>query len=374
MKIIFLFLIAFLFLSVIAGAQEKSTPPAALQWRNIRDFGVEGKGWSETKHFYDRLPAKAETVVRAPVWRLSQNSAGISVRFVTDADSIWARWTLRSPTLAMSHMPATGVSGLDLYVKDAGKWHWLGVGKPEKSSINEQKLIANLKPEKREYLLYLPLYNGVESVEVGVPEKAFIEKAPAASPENTRPIVFYGTSIVQGAVASRPGMTYPSILSRRLNKPAINLGFSGNGRAETEMANLVAEIDAAVYVVDCLPNLSNRQEVEERVPGFLRILREKHPSTPIVLVENIVYADTPFEEIRNQRYREKNEALRRIYQNLIKSGFKRLYYVAGDKMLGFDSDATVDGTHPTDLGFFRIADVLEPFIKNALKSRKETNK
>jgi lysophospholipase L1-like esterase len=271
-------------------------------------------------------------------------------------------------------MPATGVSGLDLYVKDAGKWHWLGVGKPEKSSVNEQKLIANLKPEKREYLLYLPLYNGVESVEVGVPEKAFIEKAPAASPENTRPIVFYGTSIVQGAVASRPGMTYPSILSRRLNKPAINLGFSGNGRAETEMANLVAEIDAAVYVVDCLPNLSNRQEVEERVPGFLRILREKHPSTPIVLVENIVYADTPFEEIRNQRYREKNEALRRIYQNLIKSGFKRLYYVAGDKMLGFDSDATVDGTHPTDLGFFRIADVLEPFIKNALKSRKETNK
>lgn len=350
---------------LFAKAQEKPNEPI-LRWQNLRDFGVEGKGWTDTKNFYDRLPARAEKIVREPVWRLSQNSAGMSVRFVTDSDAIYARWTLRSPSLQMSHMPATGVSGLDLYVKENGRWRWLAVGIPDKFPTSEKKLITNIALQKREYQLYLPLYNGIESIEIGVPEKFTVEKSAT---DNSKPIVFYGTSIVQGAVASHTGMAYPSILGRRLNVPTINLGFSGNGRMEAEVAELLTEIDAAVFVVDCLPNLSTGAEVEERTPKVVEILRRKHPNTPIILVENLIYPDSILEQTKRKKYLEKNETLRRVYQNLLKSGVKRLYYVRADNLIGTDGDATVDGVHPTDLGFVRIADVLEPVLQRALKNR-----
>lgn len=358
-----------LFLISVAGAQQTASAQPVLRWHDAKDFGIEGKGWTDTKNFYDRLPAKAETIVRQPIWKLSQHSAGMSVRFVTDADAIYARWKLRLPALALAHMAASGVSGVDLYVKENGAWRWIGIGEAEKSSINEYKLISNIAAEKREYQLYLPLYNGVESLEIGLPEKSIIEKAAPHPIERAKPMVFYGTSIVQGAVASRPGMAYPSILGRRLARPVVNLGFSGNGRMEPETAELVAEIDAAIYVVDCLPNLSTGAEVAERTPKLIEILRKKRPLTPIVLIENLNYPNAAFERIKGQKYRDKNEALRRVYQNLIKSGVKNIYYVRGENLIGADGEATVDGIHPTDLGFTRIADALEPILKKVLRNK-----
>src|SRR5690606_17509959 len=106
----------------------------------------EGKGWRETKAPYDRLPAAAENVVRAPVWNFAQDSAGLYFRFVTDADSLRARWRLRKPNrLAMPHMAASGVSGLDLYVRDGDSWHWLGVGAPDKKDLNERPLVRGME-------------------------------------------------------------------------------------------------------------------------------------------------------------------------------------------------------------------------------------
>ncbi len=146
--------------------------------RNLSTLPLEGKAWTATQRLYDRLPAKAEGVVPAAVWGLSHHSAGLRYRFVTDAEVLRARWTLpREHQIAMPHMPATGVSGLDLYVRD-GERHWVGAGQPEHPGLNESTLVEGLKREKREYLLYLPLYNGVESVEVGVPPDAIFEPAP----------------------------------------------------------------------------------------------------------------------------------------------------------------------------------------------------
>jgi hypothetical protein len=158
--------------------------------------------------------------VRPEIWKLAQNSAGISIEFITDAESISARWKLRSPNLALPNMTATAVSGIDLYVKENEKWQWVGVGKPDKSSVNEQKIIGNMLRRKRRFRLYLPLYNGAETVEIGLPENAFVARV---TEKNPKPIVFYGTSIVQGASASRAGMAYPSILGRKLNRATINL-------------------------------------------------------------------------------------------------------------------------------------------------------
>ena len=336
-------------------------------WYDVRHLDVEGKGWTDTKSFYDRLPARAEGLVRGPVWNLSHDSAGMCVRFLTDANEIQARWALRSKSLAMPHMPATGVSGLDLYVKDAeGKWKWLAVGRPTKFPVNSVTLAKDIPEGTREYLLYLPLYNGVSSVEIGIPEGYSLWKAPPY-PNNRKPIVFYGTSITQGGCASRTGMVHTALIGRRLNYPVINLGFSGNGRMEPEMADLLAELDPSLYVLDCLPNM-NGQTVSERVEPFIRKLRLAHPDTPILLVEDRTYSDAFFIPSRKQRNTENRRELRRVYSRLASKDLKHLYYLPGDPLLGDDRDnlATVDGSHPTDLGFLRQADAFCEALKPIL--------
>ena len=183
---------------------------------------------AERKAWFDRLPAAAEGKVTNAVWGLSRDSAGMVVYFRTDADAIWTNYTVRKEKLAGYNMTAIGASGLDLYAKDEqGRWRWAGASRPEGKTIR-QAIVSELAPGLREYAVYLPLYNGVESLSLGVPPSAKFE--PIA-PRTAKPIVFYGTSITHGASASRPGMVHTAILGRRLNLPVINLGFSEIGRA-----------------------------------------------------------------------------------------------------------------------------------------------
>jgi hypothetical protein len=328
-------------------------------WYDIRPLGVEGQGWKETKAPFDRLPAKAERVVRAPVWGLSQDSAGLCVRFVTDATTLSARWKLTKKSLAMPHMPATGVSGLDLYIRE-GKagWLWLANGRPN-AQTNTAALASGLGMGKREFLLYLPLYNGVSSVEIGIPEAATLCKAPPRSADRRKPIVFYGTSITQGGCASRPGMVHTAIIGRRLDCPIINLGFSGNGRMEPEVTKLIAEIDAAAYVIDCLPNM-NGKDVEDRTEPLVQTLRKARSETPIVLVEDRSYANAHTLSGPKKHNADNRAALKKAFERLEKGGVKKLHYLPGGMLLGDDSEGTVDSSHPTDLGFLRQA---EAFLK-----------
>lgn len=334
-------------------------------WYNAEGMAVEGKGWTDTERFYDRLPARARETVPDPVWALSRLSAGMCVRFVTDSPKISARWTVLNSELAMPHMPATGVSGLDLYVKDNGVWRWIANGRPTGQST-QASLAGGIPDGSHEYMVYLPLYNGTESLEIGVAPEASISKAPVRPEGKDKPVFFYGTSITHGGCASRTGMAYPAILGRRLDRPVINLGFSGNGKMEAELGVLLAEVDAAAYVLDCLPNLSP-DLVTERVEPFVTALRTARPGTPILLVENISYQAGAFLPASKAGYVEKNKALRAAYERLTEKGVPGLHYVSGETLLGSDGEATVDGTHPTDLGFQRMADALEPVLKKALE-------
>ena len=356
------------------GGRQRGFGEGCDERRDVRELTVEGKGWTDTNSFFDRLPAKAEGVVRPPVWGLSHDSAGLCVRFTTDATSLQARWTLRSKSLAMPHMPATGVSGLDLYVKtEQGGWHWVAVGQPHTFPTETTTLVSGLPEGKREFLLYLPLYNGVSSVEIGIPVDRKLEKGTPRADGHTRPIVFYGTSITQGGCAARPGMVHTAILGRRLDRPVINLGFSGNGLMEPELATLLAELDPAVYVLDCLPNMT-ADMVKERVEPFVRTLRKAHPTTPIVLAEDRTYSNAPIVPEPRERNRSCRAELKAAYERLMASGVKNLHYLPGDPQLGDDGEGTVDGSHPTDLGFFRMAEafgkVLEPLLRDANEAQK----
>ena len=337
-----------------------------MNWHDLQELEIEGKGWRDTLAFYDRLPARAQGKVREPVWDLSRHSAGLCARFVTDAPAIQARWTLSSASLAMPHMPATGVSGLDLYAKtDQGQWRWLGTGVPAAHPTSEGQLVSGMPAQLREYLLYLPLYNGVSAVELGVPAGSRLEKAPPRPPARQRPLVFYGTSITQGGCASRPGMVHTALLGRWLDWPVINLGFSGNGKMEPEITALMAELDPALYLIDCLPNM-NAQEVAERTGPLVRVLRQARPAAPIALVEDRSYSNAFFLDSVRQRNLDNRAALRAAHNELVVQGVRHLHYLTGEELLGEDGEGTVDSSHPTDLGFMRQAQAFLPLLQKVL--------
>jgi len=347
-------------------AQTPAAAPPDLDWHDAKKFTVEGLGYKDLKSPYDRLPLRAENVVRQVVWDLSRDSSGVLVRFTAATPTIHARWTLTSRPLASPNITAIAASGLDLYAKtDAGKWRWLGIGRPTKFPENTDALTTGIPSTQREFMIYLPLRNGVTSFEIGVAKGASIGPAPAR-PAGSKAIVFYGTSITHGISASRPGMDHVAMLGRIFNREVINLGFSGNGRMEPEVTKFVAELDPAVFVLDCLPNMSAK-DVNERAEGCVKILRAARPDTPILLVEDRNYPDGFLIASRREHNEQNHAAMRAVYAKLQHDKVPHLHYLKADNLLGDDGDATVDGSHPTDLGFTRQAAEFQKVLKKILK-------
>ena len=350
--------------TAVAPTPAPAPPEPALDWHDVTTWGVEGRAFGETARtrWFDRLPTSAEGKVTTNVWNLSRDSAGMMVRFKTDATAIWADYTLMKAGLAGANMTAIGASGLDLYARDdAGKWRWVGVSRPADKTVR-QEIIKGLAPGLREYAVYLPLYNGVDRLSVGVSAGAKFERL---TPRTEKPIVFYGTSITHGASASRPGMVHTAILGRRLDRPVINLGFSGNGRMDAAVGEFLITIDAAVFVIDCLPNMG-AQQVREKCLPLVKQLRAARPTTPIILVEDRRNTNAWILPERNQHHTENHAALRECFAQLQQEGVTQLYYIRGDDLLGDDAEGATDGSHPNDLGFVRQADVFEPVLRTAL--------
>lgn len=337
---------------------------AQLVYKDASSLLLLGKATTHTLTRYERLPDSLEHISRAPLWELGRNSAGLAVRFRSNSTRIAARWEVRS-NMSMSHMTATGVKGLDLYCLLNGRWAFAGSGRPQGKS-NEAVLVANMIPEEREYMLYLPLYDGITSLEIGVDTLSMLEQPAVRLPMNKEPIVFYGTSILQGGCASRPGMAHTNILSRWLNRECINLGFSGNGQLDLEIAEVMAAVDASAYVLDFVPNATVEQ-INERAEKFYRILRSKHPRTPILFVEDPIFTHTPFDTKMAREVREKNEALTALFRSLLQRGEKNIYFLSSEDIIGRDGEATVDGIHFTDLGFMRYARVLYPLLRRFIE-------
>lgn len=373
-----LLIVPFLLLSFLLNAQNDN----ALSWWNPaqNDFNViEGQGWSEDDIAdYNRLPHSAKSKVAKDVWGNSTHAAGLMVRFRSNSGAIKIRYQVKDrQNYGMEHMPATGKSGVDLYAIDSdGNELWCKGLRNFSDTITYSYNLLNPNDSYhkfgREYRLYLPLYNHVEWLEIGVSDTTYFEALPV---RQELPIVVYGTSIAHGACASRPGMAWTSILSRNLDRPLINLGFSGSGRLEKPVIDLVSEIDAKVYILDCLPNLpvhawernniKSGEEVKIRILKAVRDLRTTNPSTPILLTEHAGYTEEYISDIRKSHFAIVNQIQKEAFHQLKNEGIRNLYYLSKEE-IGLTMDDMVDGTHPTDLGMFHYAQAYENKLRSIL--------
>lgn len=348
-------------------------------WNPVNDTlnVIQGRGWSKGfKSDYDRLPASAEKQVRKAVWNLAENSAGLTLRFRTNAENIVVNFAVKG-ALQMPHMPATGVSGVDLYAKDLnGKWLWCA-GKfsfGDTISYRFNQISGNDQHLKdREYTLYLPLYNSVSWLEIEVPEASDFKALPV-NPE--QPIVVYGTSIAQGACASRPGMAWTSILGRKLDRQLVNLGFSGNGMLEPEVLDYITQIDARLYVLDCLPNMTGNKMTDatfrKRIANAVASIQLKRPGIPILLTEHDGYSEAAMQPMKKTEYERVNMLLNLTVDSLKKAGVKKIYLLSKAE-IGQDIESMVDGVHPNDLGMMNYANAYERKIKAIFEEAEGAN-
>lgn len=349
-----------------AEAQNKTD----YRWWNpaTSDFPViQGQGWP--KHvagFYDRLPAKAEQQVNNPsVWKMSQCAAGLTLRFYSNAPTIRVRYAV-SRTLSRAHIPATGKSGLDLYTIDRnGQWEWISGKFPGTFGDTIEYQFNALKGDReKEYCLYLPYYNQVTWLEIGVPKAAKMEPVRQSA---DKPIVVYGTSIAQGTAAPRPGLTWTAILSRRLHTPLINLGFAGCGRLEEPIINLMTELDAKLYVLACLPNLVGRTAViKTRLINAVKRLQEKRPEVPILIVDHANGNIRSLYTRQYEKFKKTNEASREAFERLKSEGVKNIYYLTADAIGLTAGGLATDGVHPNAVGEAVYARAYEKRIRRIL--------
>jgi hypothetical protein len=288
----------------------------------------------------------------------------LAIRFRTNSRIIAAKWEVTGD-VAMNHFAPSGIKGIDLYCLENGKWLFVNSGRPT-GKVSSQVIISHMEGKEKEYMLYLPLYDGLSHLEIGVEPTASVDNPLIDSPRKVKPVVVYGTSITQGGCASRAGMSYTSQLSRMLDRQFINLGFSGNGQLDLEVAEAMAGIDASCFVIDCLPNVGPEQ-MKEKYIRFFEIIRKKNPDTPILLVENLHYTHGTFDPEVSSLIQEKNALLSSYYKELKKKGDRNLYYFEAKGVIGDDLEGTVDGVHLTDLGFKRLAEHLYPVIRKIMK-------
>jgi hypothetical protein len=353
-------------LSAIAVLMVTASAMAELHYVDAAQFPLIGKATTASTIRYGRLPDSLKNISRGDLWDLGRNSAGLAVRFRTNATIIAAKWDVWLCRF-MNHMSPTGIRGLDLYcLQDDGTWTFVNSGRPSIQASSDCVIIRNMDLKEREYMLYLSLYDGETALEIGIDSTATIEAPKVDLPSTKKPIVWYGTSLLQGGCASRPGMGVTNIVMRRLNREVMNLGFSGNAELDPEIAEVMANVDAGLFIIDCLPNCSLEQ-LNERLEPFYRTIRDKHPDVDVLFIENPRFPYMRFNREIKKQVNAKNAVLRTVFNKLTKQGEKNIFYISSDGMTGNDGDQTIDGEHYTDLGFERLADFMTPIIKQHLK-------
>lgn len=353
----------------VRAADDKPETP----WKYVdaQDLRIINKGWDNTLRKYTRIPATLKDSVRPDLWERAQCSTGIGVRFATNSRRIGVKYQLLWNT-HLIHMADTGLKGTDLYIFQGDTaWRHVNTNRPyladKENKIVESTYVSNLDGEMHEYMVYLPLYDGVEELWIKVDSGSVITPGrPELIDKSKGKIIAYGTSILQGGCASRTGMAATNIMSRELNREIVNIGISGEGKMDNCMAREMAKIpDAALYLIDPIPNCTEMM-CDTLTYDFIKILREAKPDVPVVMLEGPIYPYARQDSFFGAYLPKKNAAYRKNYEKLKAENPANLYYITSIELDGLEDDGTVDGIHLTDLGFRHYADKIGPILQSIL--------
>jgi lysophospholipase L1-like esterase len=354
MKRTFLLLTLLCSLSLFTTAQTKFVDAVKL--------GIHGHAQKTDKSPYYRYDNDPYEGLSPKSSSHAKKCPGLYVVFKTNSTKISASWE-NVITRVGTNTTCISQTGLDLYIKDNGKWHYAAVGGlsiDPKQNKHSQTLIKGLTGDEKECLLYLPLWCEVTSLEIGIDEGATIEGLP--SPFRHKVIV-HGSSITHGASASRPGMAYPAQLSRNLGIDFINFGFSGQCRMQLQFLEILKDCEADAYLFDAFSN-PTVEEVRERLRKFVEELVKAHPGKPLIFLQSPIGQDSRFDIKYYENRMNINNTAAQIMKELTKR-YKDVYFLEVKNVFG--TDATIDNVHPTDLGFERFLNAYQPKIAKILK-------
>ncbi len=357
MKTILYFLAA-----VLVAVNIYAAPQKEYKFVDASTFTVVNKA-QQSNYLYQRLDTLKYPELTERQKNYFSQSTGIGLRFRTNSPDIRAKWTVRDQ-FTRNNNTCISANGLDLYIKDKdGKWLWAGQGKPKVQSRKAGgALVENMDTTMKECMVILPLFTKIENLEIGVLKDAKIESDGGFV---RAPIVAMGSSYTHGASSSRPGMPWPAQLSRRLGIDIANLGTSGICCMEQGLANVIADTDADLFIFDTFSN-PTPDEIHERFIPFVKTIREKHPDTPLVFLQTFYRESSNF-NLKNRKFEEDKQAAgAEELRNIMKTD-KNIYFLDPGLYIGDDHEATADGTHPSDLGYQRAVDNIEPHIREIIK-------
>lgn len=341
-----------------ASAQE-------IKWHNAAELTIIGKAIPTSEPF-TRIDGSVYKFNDKTIDRYASYSTGLAIVFETDSPTIKARWTTGGGNSG-ANMAAILTKGLDLYIMKDGKWVFAGVGTPimrkAPFSQHEGTIVTDMTKDTKQCILYLPLFDNVEKLEIGIQDGSVIK--PMANPFRHN-IIVHGSSITHGASASRAGMTYAARFGRDNGLYTCNLGFSGMCKLQKEYAYYLADIkEVDAFIFDTFSN-PKTEEINERFDEFVDIIRAAHPEVPMIFLQTERRETRNFNIKREASEAEKQKAAEDIVRNRMKTD-KNIYFISSEGFLGTEHIATADGTHPTDLGFTHMLEIISPKIKKILK-------
>lgn len=309
---------------------------------------------------FRRMPAAAAIASSENVNRLHLNTSGGRVRFSTDSQSVVIQAEMEEIT-RFAHMPLSGTAGFDLYENHGGQSRYVKTFMPPVDIASGFESSFRFEERKmRDLTIYFPLYSNVTRLSIGLEEEAALTES--ASYRHDQPVLFYGSSITHGGCASRPGNAYPSIISRLLDTDIMNLGFSGSAKAEDAIARYISETEMSVFVYDYDHNAPDPAYLADTHARLFRTVRAKQADLPIILVSKPDFNSKNPDDIKRRNI------ILQTYMEAIEAGDQNIRFVDGEGLfngIGRDS-CTVDGCHPNDLGFMRMAVVIADRISEFL--------
>lgn len=342
------------------------------KWYDIKacpQFKIYGLYKPEAEPRFCRLPYNVAASVSEKLAPYAYSTSGGRIRFCTDSAyvAINAKMNIFNRT---AHFSVLGTSGFDLYLEEGSDIRFYKSFIPPENLSNEgySSVIEFGSSAMRTITIYFPLYNGVDSLEIGLNPGASLLTAPDIS--NRPPMLFYGSSITQGGCASRAGNSYSAILSRQFNTDFVNLGFSGAARGEQAMQNYLAGIKCSVFVCDYDHNALSVEALNDTHSSLFNTFRKQQPLTPVIFItrpdvwqnnSNTVWpAFYPTDDVAARR-----EVIYKTYSDAKESGDENVYFIDGSELFckEYRDCSTVDGLHPNDFGFVYMASRIAKVLK-----------